>query len=83
MTHNQQQSEFIDDSQAQLNNKQDSEQNKKVPHILRYTANIEYTFLVNLLQSFSQYTLTYFSNGILKNDKRYNPTKIISVLKLC
>ena len=34
MTHNQQQSEFIDDSQAQLNNKQDSEQNKKVPHVL-------------------------------------------------
>ena len=34
MTHNQPQSEFIDDSQAQLNNKQDSEQNKKVPHVL-------------------------------------------------
>ncbi|MBB3106370.1 2,3-bisphosphoglycerate-independent phosphoglycerate mutase [Psychrobacter luti] len=34
MTHNQQQSEFINDSQAQLNNKQDSEQNKKVPHVL-------------------------------------------------
>ena len=34
MTHNQQQAEIIDDSQAQLNNKQDSEQNKKVPHVL-------------------------------------------------
>ncbi len=34
MTHNQLQSEFIDDSQAQLNNKHNSEQNKKVPHVL-------------------------------------------------
>ena len=25
--------------------------------------------------------IAYFSNGILKNDKRYNPTKIISVAK--
>lgn len=34
MTNNQQPAEFIDNSQAQLNNKQDSEQNKKVPHVL-------------------------------------------------
>src|SRR5690606_15556354 len=34
MTHKQQQAEIIDDSQAKLNNKQDSEQNKKVAHVL-------------------------------------------------
>ena len=34
MTHNHQQSEFINDSQAQLNNKKDSDNNKKTPHVL-------------------------------------------------
>lgn len=34
MTNTQQQSAFIDDNQAQLNSKQDGDQNKKVPHVL-------------------------------------------------
>lgn len=34
MTSTQQQSESIDDNQAQLNTEQDSAQNKKTPHVL-------------------------------------------------
>lgn len=34
MTNNQQQSEFIDDSQTSIINEQDGKQNKKVPHVL-------------------------------------------------
>jgi len=34
MTSNQQPLESIDDNQAQLNSKQDSAQNKKIPHVL-------------------------------------------------
>ena len=34
MTNTQQQSESIDDNQAQSNKQQDGENNKKVPHVL-------------------------------------------------
>ena len=55
---------------------------KSIAYSTAWAQRRENTAGVKNTRSRWQNAFTYFSNGILKNDKRYNPTKIISVTKI-